>query len=112
MALAQAEARVTDTVCCLAQPEENLREKANYHSQFLRDAFLVDCAKRKEHHTKVLSEPLVLDETPLLTLSHFHRRIYEVVPPTPPVSPYAVIPADRSEPKTSTVVEVPTPVEP
>ena len=67
--------------------EENLREQADRHGQLLRGVYLVDRAKRKESHPRIVAEPPILEGIPLYPLSQPRRRIGELVPSTPPASP-------------------------
>jgi hypothetical protein len=107
LALAQAEARAAEAESRFAAAEENLREQADRHSQLLRGVYLVDRAKRKEHHPRIGTEPHILEGIPLYSLSQPRRRIGESVPPTPSVSPHEAKdkdPEDRAVGTSSQVV--------
>jgi hypothetical protein len=89
--------------------EENLREQADHHSQLLRGLYLVDRAKRKEHHPRTAAESPILEGIPLYPLSHPRKRICESVPPTPPASPREAkdrVPEDRVVGTNSQVVPI------
>jgi hypothetical protein len=66
--------------------EEELLEQADRHSKLLRGVYLVERAKRKEHHLEIFDSP-ILEGILLSPVASPPKRMCESVPPTPPTSP-------------------------
>jgi hypothetical protein len=63
-------------------------EQADHHSKLLRGVYLVERAKRKEHHPESAGPP-ILEGIPLFSTASPHKRMCESVPPTLLTSPHA-----------------------
>ena len=68
MELAHVEARTANAESQAITAKENLREQVNHHSQLLRGVFLVELAKRKDHHP-TNGEPPILEGRPVYCLA-------------------------------------------
>jgi hypothetical protein len=68
---------------------EELLEQTDHHSKLLRGVYLVERAKRKEHHSES-ADPPILEGIPLFPATGPHKRMCESVPPTPSTSPHDV----------------------
>jgi hypothetical protein len=101
---AKAEAHVAHTESRIIAFEEELLEQTDRHSKLLRGVYLVECAKRKEHHSES-ADPPILEGIPLFPAAGPHKRMCESVSPTPPTSPHDVgtsnkeVLGDRAKPE-------------
>jgi hypothetical protein len=84
--LGKADAYAAHTESCVIALEEELLEQADRHSKLLRGVYLVEHAKRKEHHPESVDLP-ILDWILLSPVASPPKRMCESVPPTPPTSP-------------------------
>jgi hypothetical protein len=84
--LAKVKAHAAHTESCAIAFEEELMEQANHHSKLLRGVYLVEHAKRKEPHPEN-ADPPILKGIPLFHMASPHKRMYELVLPTPTTSP-------------------------
>jgi uncharacterized coiled-coil protein SlyX len=87
--LAKAEARAAHTESCVVALEEELLEQADRHNKLLRGVYLVERAKRKEHHPES-ADPPILEGIPLFPAAGPQKRMCESVPPTLLTSPHDV----------------------
>jgi hypothetical protein len=87
--LAKVETRATHTESHVVAFEEELLEQADRHTKLLIVVYLVERAKRKEHHSES-ADPSILEGIPLFPTAGPHKRMCESVPPTPPISPHDV----------------------
>jgi hypothetical protein len=85
--LAKAEACAAHTKSRVIALEEELLEQADHHSKLLRGVYLVERAKRNEHHPESVDPP-ILEGIPLSPVASPPKRMCELVPPTPPTSPH------------------------
>jgi hypothetical protein len=86
--LAKAEAHAAHTESCVIALEEELLEQADRHSKLLRGVYLVEHAKRKEHHPRS-ADPLILEGISLFPAGSPHKRMCESIPPTLLTCPHA-----------------------
>jgi hypothetical protein len=84
--LAKAEARAAHAESRVIALEEELLEQVDCHSNLLRGMYLVECAKRKEHHSESVDPP-ILEGILLSPVASPPKRMCESVPPTLPTSP-------------------------
>jgi hypothetical protein len=102
--LVKAETRATHTESHVVALEEELFEQADRHSKLLRGLYLVEHAKRKEHHPES-ADPPILEGIPLFPATDPHKKMCKSVPPTPPTSPHDVgtsgkeVLGDRAKPE-------------
>jgi hypothetical protein len=102
--LAKAEARAAHVESRVIAFEKELLEQADRHSKLLRGVYLVERTKRKECHPEN-ADPPILEGIPLFPAAGPHKRMCELVPPTPPTSPHDVETSgkeflgDRTKPK-------------
>jgi hypothetical protein len=85
--LAKPEARAAHAESHVIALEEELLEQVDCHSELLRGVYLVERAKRKERHPES-ADPPILEGIPLFLMASPHKRMCELVPPTPPISPH------------------------
>jgi hypothetical protein len=86
MELAKAEARAAHIESHVVAFEVELLDLADCHSKLLRGMYLVERAKRKEHHSES-ADPPILEGIPLFPVADPHKRMCESVPPALPTSP-------------------------
>jgi hypothetical protein len=92
--LAKVEARAAHTESRVIAFEEELLEQADRHSKLLIGVYLVKHAKRKERHSES-ADPPILEGIPLFPVADPHKRMCELVPPTPSKSPHDVGTSDK-----------------
>jgi hypothetical protein len=74
--------------------EEELLEQADRHNKLLRGVYLEEHAKRKERHPES-ADPPILEGITLFPTARPHKRMCELVPPTPSTSPHDVGTSDK-----------------